>query len=295
MTYTVSASTRAGGAASIHARTSDIAFDGSAQSGDALPGPADLLCAALSACVLKNVERFSHMLPFRYESASIEVTAEREEPPPRIVRLHYRLRVVTDEPPRPRRAAAQEHPQIRDDHEHARGGVRADRRDRGGLVGRRDVTADVKVLFVCVHNAARSRMAEALLRELGGPRFEVTSAGFEPREVNPLVVEALAQVGLSLPSTAPQPSVFDLFKAGRHFHYVIGVCDEEHGQKCPLFPGVTQRLYWSFPDPASFEGAHSEKLARVAQVREAIRSRLEAWLSPLPGAATSATKGTDLP
>lgn len=107
------------------------------------------------------------------------------------------------------------------------------------------MTADVKVLFVCVHNAARSRMAEALLRELGGPRFEVTSAGFEPREVNPLVVEALAQVGLSLPSTTAQPSVFELFKAGRHFHYVIGVCDEEHGQKCPLFPGVTQRLYWN--------------------------------------------------
>ena len=74
-------------------------FDGSAQSGEALPGPADLLCAALSACILKNVERFSHMLPFRYESASLEVTAEREEPPPRIVRMHYRLRVVTDEPP----------------------------------------------------------------------------------------------------------------------------------------------------------------------------------------------------
>ena len=99
MTYTVSASTRAGGTASVHARTSNIAFDGSAQSGEALPGPADLLCAALSACILKNVERFSHMLPFRYESASLEVTAEREEPPPRIVRMHYRLRVVTDEPP----------------------------------------------------------------------------------------------------------------------------------------------------------------------------------------------------
>lgn len=97
MTYAVFASTRAGGTASVHARTSDIAFDGSAQSGDALPGPADLLCAALSACILKNVERFSHMLPFRYESASIEVTADREEPPPRIIRMHYLLRVVTDE------------------------------------------------------------------------------------------------------------------------------------------------------------------------------------------------------
>lgn len=97
--YTVSASVRAGGTASVHVRASEIAFDGSAQSGEALPGPADLLCAALSACILKNVERFSYMLPFRYESASIEVTAERVEPPPRIVRMSYHLRLVTEEPP----------------------------------------------------------------------------------------------------------------------------------------------------------------------------------------------------
>jgi arsenate reductase len=142
------------------------------------------------------------------------------------------------------------------------------------------MSANVKVLFVCVHNAARSRMAEALLRKLGGPRFEVTSAGFEPREVNPLVVEALDKLGLSLPSTAPQPSVFDLFKAGRLFDFVIGVCDEEHGQKCPLFPGVTQRLYWSFADPATFTGTHDEQLARVINIRDG--ARLEAWLETLP-------------
>lgn len=99
MTYAVSGSTRAGGDASVRARTSDLAFDGTAQSGEVLPGPADLLCAALCACILKNVERFAHLLPFRYESATVEVRAEREEPPPRIVRLHYRLRVVTDEAP----------------------------------------------------------------------------------------------------------------------------------------------------------------------------------------------------
>lgn len=98
MTYAVSASTHPGGTASVHARTSDIAFDGSVQAGETLPGPADLLCAALSACILKNVERFSHMLTFRYVSASVEVTAQREEPPPRIVRMRYRLRIVTDEP-----------------------------------------------------------------------------------------------------------------------------------------------------------------------------------------------------
>ena len=146
------------------------------------------------------------------------------------------------------------------------------------------MSANLRVLFVCVHNAARSRMAEALLRQLGGPLFEVTSAGFEPRAVNPLVIEALADIGLSLPSTATQPSVFELFRAGRHFHYVIGVCDEEHGQKCPLFPGITRRLNWSFPDPATFTGSHEEKLARVTEVREALRARIESWLTTLPQA-----------
>jgi uncharacterized OsmC-like protein len=97
MTYSVQAECRAGGEATVRSRASNIPFDGSAQTGQTLPGPADLLCAALSACILKNVERFSHLLPFRYESASVEVTAEREEPPPRIVRMRYRLRVVTDE------------------------------------------------------------------------------------------------------------------------------------------------------------------------------------------------------
>ena len=97
--YQAHGSVRAGGAGRLQAHGLDAAFDATAGRLDALPGPADVLSAALCACILKNVERFSHMLPFRYESASIEVTAEREEPPPRIVRVSYRLRLVTDEPP----------------------------------------------------------------------------------------------------------------------------------------------------------------------------------------------------
>ena len=139
----------------------------------------------------------------------------------------------------------------------------------------------VKVLFLCVHNAGRSRMAEALLLKHGGDAFEVTSAGFEPTEANPLVVEALAKLGLSLPSTERQPSVFELFKACRHFHYVISVCDEGNAQRCPIFPGVTKRLAWSFPDPSTFTGTHAEKLARVVEVRDAIEARIQDWLTTL--------------
>jgi arsenate reductase len=146
------------------------------------------------------------------------------------------------------------------------------------------MTDTTSVLFVCIHNAARSRMAEALLRHLGGPRFEVTSAGYEPREVNPLVVEALQLIGLRLAHPGPQPSVFDLFTTGRRFSYVIGVCDEEHDQKCPIFAGITERLSWSFPNPSTFTGTHEERLASVVEVRDAIRARIEAWLKTLPTA-----------
>lgn len=97
--YRAHGSVRSGGAGRLQAHGLDAEFDGTAGRLDDLPGPADVLSAALCACILKNVERFSHMLHFRYESASVEVTAEREAPPPRIVRVTYHLRVVTDESP----------------------------------------------------------------------------------------------------------------------------------------------------------------------------------------------------
>jgi uncharacterized OsmC-like protein len=97
--YQAHGSVRSGGVGRLQAHGLDAEFDGTAGRLEDLPGPADVLSAALCACILKNVERFSHLLRFRYESASAEVTAEREEPPPRIVRVSYHLRVVTDEPP----------------------------------------------------------------------------------------------------------------------------------------------------------------------------------------------------
>jgi uncharacterized OsmC-like protein len=97
--YSVEGSTRPGGPATIDSHTSTIAFDGSAATGGELPGPADLLAAALAACMLKNVERFAAILPFRYQQARIEVEVERAEPPPRIVGARYTLTIQTDEPP----------------------------------------------------------------------------------------------------------------------------------------------------------------------------------------------------
>ena len=96
--YAVAGANRPGGPATIRSHTSTIAFDGSAETGELLPGPADLLAAALAACMLKNVERFAAILPFRYQRTQIEVEVEREEPPPRIVRARYTLTITTDEP-----------------------------------------------------------------------------------------------------------------------------------------------------------------------------------------------------
>ena len=118
-----------GGAATIASRASTIAFDGSAGTGELLPGPADLLAAALAACILKNVERFSGLLPFRYQHARVHVEIERQEPPPRIVRARYTLRIITDEPEHRLRAAAPQHPALRHHHQHPRRRLRARRHD----------------------------------------------------------------------------------------------------------------------------------------------------------------------
>ncbi len=97
--YQAHGSVRAGGFGRLQSHGLDAEFDATAGRLDDLPGPADLLSAALCACILKNVERFSQRFSFRYESATVEVTAEREHPPPRIVRVNYQLRIVTDETP----------------------------------------------------------------------------------------------------------------------------------------------------------------------------------------------------
>ncbi|AFL69252.1 arsenate reductase ArsC [Sulfurospirillum barnesii] len=129
----------------------------------------------------------------------------------------------------------------------------------------------IKVLFVCIHNSARSQMAEALLRKYGHDAFEAYSAGFEPGVLNPLAVKALKEEGLDI-STHQTTSVFDLFKEGRLFHYVITVCDESSSERCPVFPGQAQRIHWSFKDPSRFEGSDEEKLVQTKEVMREIKA-----------------------
>ncbi len=130
-----------------------------------------------------------------------------------------------------------------------------------------------KVLFICVHNSARSQMAEAYLRKLGGTEFETESAGLEPGKLNPFVVRALSEEGIDISGKKTQ-GVFDLYKAGRRYDYVITVCSREAADRCPIFPGITQRLHWPFDDPAAFTGTDEEVMARVREVRDEIKEKV---------------------
>ncbi len=129
------------------------------------------------------------------------------------------------------------------------------------------------VLFLCVHNSARSQMAEAYLRRLGGEYFQPESAGLEPGKLNPFVVRALQEDGIDISGKTTQ-SVFDLYKSGRTFRYVITVCSKEAADRCPLFPGVAERLHWPFPDPSTFKGTDDQIMAQVRDVRDAIRDKV---------------------
>ncbi len=134
-----------------------------------------------------------------------------------------------------------------------------------------------KVLFVCIHNSARSQMAEELLRKLAGDRFEVASAGIEPGQLNPVVVEVLKEERIDIACKRTQ-SVMDLLKRGNLYSYVITVCDEASAERCPIFPGVAKRLHWGFTDPSTFEGSWDEKLSRTRAVRDEIKNKIDGWL-----------------
>jgi arsenate reductase (thioredoxin) len=135
----------------------------------------------------------------------------------------------------------------------------------------------IKVLFVCVHNSARSQMAQAYLEKLASDRFSAKSAGIEPGELNPLAIEAMKEEGIDI-SKNETKSVFDFYKKGTLFNYVISVCDEATAEKCPIFPGHAKRLHWSLEDPASFEGTWKEKLQKTRGVRDKIKQKVEEFI-----------------
>ncbi|UNC92227.1 arsenate reductase ArsC [Candidatus Contubernalis alkaliaceticus] len=137
-----------------------------------------------------------------------------------------------------------------------------------------------KILFVCIHNSARSQMAEAFVELLAGDRFEAHSAGLEPGNLNPLVVEVMKEIDIDI-SGKKTKNVFDYYKNGTLFSYVITVCDQAGGERCPLFPGLVKRIHWGFPDPSSFEGSYQEKLEKTRIVRDEIKETVTQWLETI--------------
>ena len=137
-----------------------------------------------------------------------------------------------------------------------------------------------KVLFICVHNSARSQMAEAFLKQMAADKFDVESAGLTPGKLNPLAVGVMKEEGIDI-SQNKTKSVFDFYKQGKQYDYVITVCDESQAKGCPAFPAKGERLHWGFDDPSGFTGSHEEKLSKTRIVRDAIRDKIKEWLKTL--------------
>jgi arsenate reductase len=145
------------------------------------------------------------------------------------------------------------------------------------------VSNPVRVLFLCTGNSARSIIAEAVLRELGGDAFDVSSAGTQPKGVNPHTVQVLAEHAIDV--AGAQSRHVDAF-TGEQFDYVITVCDDA-AERCPVFPGQTQRMHWSFADPAAIQGSADEKLAAFRETVRAVRERVTAFVPEALAAAAS--------
>ena len=135
-----------------------------------------------------------------------------------------------------------------------------------------------KILFVCVHNSARSQMAEAFLNQLGGDNFVAESAGLEPGKLNPYVVKVLRETGIDI-SGKQTNDVFDFYRKGRLYNYVITVCDETAGERCPLFPSMSERLHWSLEDPSSLKGTEEEILSRIRIIRDEIKNKITEFIN----------------
>ena len=135
----------------------------------------------------------------------------------------------------------------------------------------------IKVLFVCVHNSARSQMAEAFVNNLASDKFIAESAGIEPGKLNPYVVNVMSEIGIDISSNRTK-DVFEFVRAGKHFNFVITVCEREAAEKCPIFPGISKRLEWSFRDPSKLSGTEDEILEQTRIIREEIKLQVVQWI-----------------
>jgi arsenate reductase len=119
-------------------------------------------------------------------------------------------------------------------------------------------------------------MAEAILKRHGGDRYEAYSAGTEPKGINPYTERVMKEIGINV--SGQYSKHVKEYMGKIHFAYVITLCDEAE-KSCPaIFPGIGQRLHWSFEDPAAFVGLDDEKLAKFRDVRDRIEQKIKGWL-----------------
>jgi len=136
----------------------------------------------------------------------------------------------------------------------------------------------LRILAICIHNSARSQMAEEYLRLYADDLFNVQSAGIEPGSINPIVTRLLLEDGIDITGKGTR-SVFDLHREGESFDYVIAVCDPEAQELCPIFPAERKRLHWPFPDPSRAQGTEAEKADFVRSIRDRIRSKVAEFVA----------------
>jgi arsenate reductase len=132
-----------------------------------------------------------------------------------------------------------------------------------------------RVLFICTHNSARSQMAEALLRAMGGEEFEPFSAGTEPGKLRPEAIAVMAEVGIDIKGQESKP--LDRFLQ-QPFDWVITVCDNAR-QNCPVFPGVERTAHWGVDDPAEVEGSEARRLEAFRRARDDLRNRIRLFIT----------------
>lgn len=139
-----------------------------------------------------------------------------------------------------------------------------------------NVQTPLRVLFLCTGNAARSQMAEALLRQLSHGRAEVFSAGTAPQQsVHPIAREVLEQK-YQIDTSEMRPKSMQQF-LGQRFDFVITVCDKA-AETCPAFPGDPERIHWGFEDPVLLKDADAQRRAFEA-IASGLGARLRIWMS----------------
>ena len=138
----------------------------------------------------------------------------------------------------------------------------------------------IKIIFVCIHNSARSQMAEAFVNALAQGKIFAQSAGLTPGKLNPTVVAVMQDVGIDI-SRNQTKGIQEFIDRQEMFDYVVTVCDEASAQRCPTFPGKSQRLHWGFEDPSSIIGADEEKISRTRVIRDQIHLRVKEWIGSI--------------